>query len=218
MDIETTLQRSALNGLELTLNRLLDMDPGISSRLAALDGKLVEIHVRGLKFRLYMTISGSGIYLQPDSGRPPDTTIAGTPLGLMRGGLGDQSRMSLFAGDMEISGDAETGRALKSILDDLDIDWEEQLSHLVGDVASHQIGNLVRGLRARSSEAAEALRRNLGDYLHEETRLLPNRYEVERFLRSVDVLRADTDRLEQRLKRLEEAARPADAAQPKNQN
>ena len=43
---------------------------------------------------------------------------------------------------------------------------------------------------------------DLREYLQEESRLLAPRPQVEGFLRAVDGLRADTDRLEKRLERL----------------
>jgi len=44
--------------------------------------------------------------------------------------------------------------------------------------------------------------RNVSEYLQEESRDVPSRYEVERFTRRVNALRDDTDRLEARIRRL----------------
>ena len=43
---------------------------------------------------------------------------------------------------------------------------------------------------------------NIREYLQEESRDLPSRYEMDRFADEVDVLRDDVDRLAARLKRL----------------
>ncbi len=202
MSIDKTLKQSALGGLERTVNHVLRMDPDADRRLAPLAGKLIELHVRGLDLRFYLAPGVDGIRLLTATTRAPDTTISGTPLGLLRNSLSRDPRKEMFAGVAEISGDTETGRLLKALLDGLDIDWEEQFSHLVGDVAAHQAGNVARGLGRWSSENLDSLERNLGDWLHEESRLLPPRPEVEQFLASVDTLRADTDRLEQRVVRI----------------
>lgn len=202
MSIGNTLEQSLLAGLERTLNQVLRMDPDSDRRLAPLAGKLIEMHVRGLELRFIMAPGPTGLHLQADSDRLPDTTISGTPLGLARNWLSKDARQELFEGDVEISGDTETGRQLKQLLDELDIDWEEQFSRLVGDVLAHQAGNFVRGFNRWSSESADSLNRDVSEWLHEESRLLPARPEVEQFLASVDILRADTDRLEQRISRL----------------
>ena len=80
-------------------------------------------------------------------------------------------------------------------------DWEEELSRHVGDVAAHQLGNLVRGGLAWMQQAADTLTRDAGEYLKEESRDLPTRYEVDRFLDDVDRLAADLGRAEARVAR-----------------
>ena len=211
MSIDKTLKQSALGGLERTLNRVLRMDPDAGRRLAPLAGKLIELHVRGLEVRFYLEPGVDKIRLLAASARAPDTAISGTPLGLLRNSLSRDPRKEMFAGDTEISGDLETGKSLKALLDGLDVDWEEQFSHLVGDVVAHQTGNVARGLGRWSSESLDSLERNLGDWLHEESRLLPPRPEVEQFLASVDTLRADADRLEQRVVRIMQVLRRGEA-------
>jgi ubiquinone biosynthesis accessory factor UbiJ len=202
VSIDKSLKESALGGLERTLNHVLHMDTEVNRLLAPLAGKLIELHVRGAGIRFWLEPGTDRIRLLAEAARAPDTVISGTPLGLLRNSLSSDPRKEMFAGDAEISGDAETGRLLKALLDGLDIDWEEQFSHLVGDVAAHQVGNVARDLRSWSSESLDSMERNLGDWLHEESRLLPTRPEVELFLASVDVLRADADRLEQRVSRI----------------
>ena len=44
---------------------------------------------------------------------------------------------------------------------------------------------------------------NIREYLQEESRDVPSRYEVEQFTGKLDALRDDVDRFEARLKRLE---------------
>lgn len=216
MSIENTLKQSALDGLERTLNHVLRMDPDYRRRLAPLAGKLIGLHVRGIELRFWLAPETDRIRLLTEAERVPDTTISGTPLGLLRNAISRDPRKEMFAGDAEISGDAETGSRVKALLDELDIDWEEQLSRLVGDVAAHQAGNAARDLRRWSGESLDSLEHNVEAWLHEESRLLPARAEVERFLAAVDVLRADGDRLEQRVRRLEQAIAARKAGGPTN--
>ena len=103
---------------------------------------------------------------------------------------------------MEISGDVELGQRFKRILDGMEIDWEEHLSTLVGDVLAHQMGNLARTAAGWLKESAATLGADAAEYLQEETRLLPQDFEVDEFLAGVDTLVGDADRLEQRILRL----------------
>lgn len=208
MSIATTVKATALGGLEAALNRCLRLDPATLERLAALSGKAIEIHLRAPDLRFYLLSGPTGIRLAPQLDRAPDTTLSGTPLGLLRGALArGGGRRELFSDDLRIDGDTETGKRFKAILDAIDIDWEEQLSRLVGDVAAHHLGNLARGFKHWSQEAGQTLTDDLGDYLREESRLVPQRAEVDRFLTAVDILRTDIDRLEQRITRLQQHLR-----------
>ena len=191
-----------LAGLEITLNRYLSLDPETLSRLAGMTGKLIAVELRGVGITLYMAPHSGGIQLLREYDGSADAVISGTPLALARVGLGEE-RGLLFAGEVEIRGDVTLGQRFESVLRELDIDWEEQLSHLVGDVAAHQVGNLVRDALQWGAKSVDTLGRDLTEYLQEESRQLPQQDEVNKFLAAVDMLRNDVERLDARVKRLQ---------------
>jgi ubiquinone biosynthesis protein UbiJ len=129
--------------------------------------------------------------------------LRGTPLGLAQLGLGSESGKTLFSGSVTIEGDVETGQAFKAILDEMDIDWEEQLSRLTGDAIAHQLGNTARQAAGVLRQGRHTLERNIGEYLQEELRVLPTRIETENFTAAVSRLSIDTDRLAARIRRLQ---------------
>ena len=191
-----------LAGLEITLNRYLSLDPETLSRLAGMTGKLIAVELRGVGITLYMAPHSGGIQLLREYDGSADAVISGTPLALARVGLGEE-RGLLFAGEVEIRGDVTLGQRFESVLRELDIDWEEQLSHLVGDAAAHQVGNLVRDALQWGAKSVDTLGRDLTEYLQEESRQLPQQDEVNKFLAAVDMLRNDVERLDARVKRLQ---------------
>jgi len=200
------LPPAALSGLEFTLNQYLRLDPDTLGRLAPLAGKVIAIEITGLDAVLHLLPGGDGIQVRGDYPEPPHTTLRGTPLGLFRLGIAADSSDALFQHDVEISGDAGLGQEFKAILERIDIDWEEELSHLVGDVAAHQAGRLARDVGAWGKRSVRTLELDIGEYLHEEARLLPQRDEIETFAAKVDELRSDVDRAEQRVQRLQRKA------------
>jgi ubiquinone biosynthesis protein UbiJ len=195
-----------LAGLEAALNRFLGLDPRSASRLSALQGRLIGLEILGLDITLYLAPGPAGIQVLGRSERPPDCMIAGSPLALARLGAARDRAGELFTGGVRVSGDAELGQAFGEILADLDIDWEEQLSRLTGDVIAHQLGRGLRELIGWTARTRNTLGQDLQEYLQEELRLLPARGEVERFQDAVDELRDDMERLEARLVRLEAGA------------
>jgi len=197
------LPAGLLTGLEAALNRYLHLDPEATARMAALQPRSIAIELTPLQLTLYVVPAENGVQLRSQLATAPDTVLRGTPLGLAQLGLGSQGGKALFSGSVAIEGDVETGQAFKAILDEMDIDWEEQLSRLTGDVIAHQLGNTARRAAGVLGQARRTLERDIGEYLQEELRVLPTRIEAENFSADVSRLGMDTDRLAARIRRLQ---------------
>jgi ubiquinone biosynthesis protein UbiJ len=85
-------------------------------------------------------------------------------------------------------------------------DIEEELSSVIGDAAAHKLGNLARGVSDWGRTARSTMGANIREYLQEEGRDAPSRYEFDRFAANVNTLRDDVDRLEARINRLQGAS------------
>ena len=197
------LPASTITGLEALINRYLRLDPAIGSRMATLSGRCIGIALSGLDLTLFVFPDEHGIQLRDHAEVEPDTVLHGTPLGMVRLGIGGNTEKTLFSGDVVIEGDVETGQAFKAILDEMDIDWEEQLSKLTGDVVAHQLGNVARRGRRAFRLGIGTLEQDIGEYLQEELRVLPTRIETENFSSDVTRISMDAERLGARLKRLQ---------------
>jgi ubiquinone biosynthesis protein UbiJ len=189
--------------LEAAVNRYLRLDPAAVERLAGLDGRVIALEFRGLDLTLVFRVQGQDIAIIDEAGLKPDTVLRGTPLGIARLGLGrGNATGTLFSGDVEISGDVETGQAFKAVLDAIDIDWEEQLARFTGDLLAHRLGNAARQAGRWVGHARLTLEQDLSEYLQEELRVVPTRIEIENLIEDIGRLGMDTDRLEARLRRL----------------
>jgi ubiquinone biosynthesis protein UbiJ len=193
---------AALAGLEQALNAALALDPKTGERLARMQGRLIAVELRGTGITLTLQPTEEGkLRLMGDYDGEVDTTLRGAPFALLRMGSG-RTGEGLFKGGVEIDGDVELGTQLQRAFERLDIDWEEHLSRLTGDIVAHQLGNTVRGLFAWGQRAADHLGNDVADYLQEENDTLPVAWEVGEFIQGVDTLRSDVDRIEARVKRL----------------
>ena len=197
------LPAGVISGLESAINRYLLLDPDTGARMATLAGHCIGIDLRGLDLQLFVYPVAQGVRLQHHCDGEADTVLHGTPLGLARLGLGQGTEKTLFSGAVSITGDVEAGQAFKAVLNDMDIDWEEQLSALTGDVIAHQLGNTARRAARALRHGRHALENDIGEYLQEELRVLPSRIETENFSAAVTRLGIDTDRLAARIKRLQ---------------
>lgn len=196
------LPATLANNLESVFNRYLALDPDAGTRLQPLDGRTIALELRGFDLVVCLRIADGHVSVVPEPDTEADTTLRGTPLGFARLGLGGDSTDTLFSGEVSISGDVEAGQAFKAVLDELDIDWEEQLAGLTGDMVAHQLGNAARTAGNWLRQGGTTLEQNLGEYLQEELRVTPTRIEIENFIADVDRLRMDLERLEARIRRL----------------
>lgn len=203
-----TIRDFALESLESAINALIALDPDVTRRLARLHGKVIRIDLHGIGLQLNFVPAHDGrLQLLGSIEGEPDATLSGSPFDLLRAGDKDDGHAQLFAGRVRIDGDTAVAQRFSEALAGLDIDWEEQLSRVTGDIAAHEIGRGARAAQREGRRAASSARDNLSEYLTEEARLLPHRYEAEDFLSAVDTLRDDVERLEARIALLEKAAR-----------
>ena len=200
--------------LETAINQVLRLDPDTVEQLQRIQGKVIAVELKGVNVTLYLIPQKEGLNVFGHFEGEPDTILRGTPIALAKMGLVKNAGDVLFEGDVEISGDVELGQQFREILDGLDIDWEEHLSHITGDIVAHKVGNLARGVFDWSKHTTEILSQDAAEYLQEESRELPNRREVDNFLKNIDILRSDVDRMEMRVSRLGDLLkdRPGDGA------
>ena len=98
-----------------------------------------------------------------------------------------------------IEGDAELAQKFRELALLLRPDLEEELSLVLGDVPAHQVGRFVRATFGWTRKVADTTVHNFAEYLAHERQDLISRNEADQFLRGVDSLREDVDRLAARI-------------------
>jgi len=189
--------------LESALNRYIELDPEGRAAFGKLQGKVIAIDILGLDISLTIIPGIERIHVMSHYDGEADTRLKGAPLSLLKMSLSNRSEKQLFSGEVEITGDTETGQRFNQILQQLDIDWEEHLSHITGDVIAHQFGRGIRGLMRWGKQVEDSLLQDTAEYLEEEKQLVATAHEVEAFNHDVDVLRNDIERLQARVQRLQ---------------
>jgi ubiquinone biosynthesis accessory factor UbiJ len=185
--------------LEQLVNRGLPRSPRARTLCAQLAGRSLAVEIPGLT-RLRVTSNGVTLGIARDTA-PADATLSGGVLALW-GLAGDSPQAAAQRGAVAISGDTEVAEQFRELGRLLRPDPEEELALLVGDVAAHRLARVARIALRLPRRAARTALVNLAEYLgHERGDLVPRR-EGEQFLRGVDSLREDVDRLQARLELL----------------
>lgn len=200
------LRKLAGRALETALNHALSLDPDTQVRLATLDGRSVQLHLRGVDLALAITVEGSRLKVgpAPDSS---DLRVAATPGSLLSMLFRRHGDESMAPGKVDIAGDAELARRLEKLASGFAPDFEEAFTRTFGDVLGVPLANAVRDGLAHARDTASHLSQDGAAWLRDETRIALAPGEVETFLDEVDALRERTERLDARLARLERARR-----------
>lgn len=193
---------TSFNLLENAFNRYLALDPEAPEKLSTFEGRVICIDIRGAGKRVYLSITADRVVFLDTYDAEPDATIIGSPAALIKLGLRRDTAPLFFSGEVEIRGDTRLGRQFKSLLADMDIDWEEQLSRLLGDIAAHRISDTFDALRSWGRSAAGNFADDIGEYLQEESRDVVSEAEMEMFFQQVDELRDGAERIKARIDRL----------------
>lgn len=189
----------ALNTFENILNQYIALDPDINSKRKMLEGKSLKLIIKPIT--LIFVFEKEKITIQADSDQTPDATLEGYPLSFLKLHFADKHELfSLFKTDISMKGDVEVGQQVKQLFESIDIDWEEHLSHITGDIIAHQLAHVFKRTRAFGKHVMSSTQQNMTDYLQEECQLLPTREELCDFFDDVDDLRLRVDRLIARAK------------------
>lgn len=184
------------------LNRNIRESTPARELCGQLSGTVIAIRVRDTALAAYFVVSDDALDVVTLTDAEPDVIICGSLITLARM-AGESGEAAVRDGSLDLTGDAELANQFQQLLSFAKPDLEEELSGVVGDVAAHRLGEFARGLGRWGRDARSTMGTNIREYLQEESRDAPSRYEVERFSNNLNTLRDDVDRIEARLNRLQ---------------
>lgn len=193
------LRTLALLPIEKILNAIVARDAHIAKKIVAFDSKCIEVVSLRPDFSLSIRFEDGTIKLSAfDSqtlGIQTDATITGNAESLL-GLLTKKSyQRGLANSAIDISGDATLVQDLHVTIESLDLDWQDYLAPIFGDVLSNELGEIQSNARDWSKSAGTSMHSSVRDYLSEEARLLPSELEVDSFANRLDQLRLSIDRV-----------------------
>jgi ubiquinone biosynthesis accessory factor UbiJ len=191
--------------LDRAVARAITDSPRASELIKRLQGQRLAITVSGTPWTTIIESTGRSLKaMRPGDAAdaPADATIVGAPLSLLAL-AGSDAQAVIQRGDVQISGSAEIAQQFRELGALLKPDIEAGLARFLGGSGAHLA---MRGMRAAADwtrDAAWTSVRNLAEYLSHESRDLVSRPEAEHFLRGVDTVREQLDRIEARLQLME---------------
>lgn len=188
-----------VDSLSNALNAYLRLDSTSKERIALLDGKIFSIELLPFHFVFHLYFLGDKIEIKQDEAASSDAKIIGTPLQLASMMMAKENRNRFFAEDLIIEGNAELGQQVTDLFDEISIDYEELLSHLVGDVPAFHLHKTANSALTWLKNTGELFAQNINEYTHEEIKWFPAREALQDFFNDIDAIRMDVDRIEAKI-------------------
>ena len=181
------------------LNHVLRSAPLAKERLRKHAGRTAAFHVGPVT--LAFTVQTTGEVTAAVPGATRDLEVRMSPFLLPRLAAHEEAAFR----EIDMKGDMELAHEISYLARHLTWDVEEDLSHVVGDIAAHRIVSGARGLRDWGRDAALRTAQGAAEYWTEESPLIASRVKVEDFNRGVAELDAALTRLEERVRTLGES-------------
>lgn len=190
--------------IETLINQLVSLDKHSTQQLLDIEGKFITLEITDLEVKITFHIQTPRIHLMTEYSNQADTLIITNSKTISEMGLHQLTGKSTsLHGKLEITGDIETGQKFKSILDSLNIDWEEHLSHVTGDIIAHQLFRSLDKCKQWGKKSWEHFSQDSSAWLTDEKQLLPHQKEIERFSKQVNTVRNDVERIAARIQQYE---------------
>lgn len=199
-----------LASAEALFNRNIAASTEARSLARRLEGTSLQVEIEG-RLKVRASVFNSGLALSngadADAGSAnaatPDAVISGSAPALLQLLRGEGPATASRAG-VQIRGDAEIANLYRQLFAAGKPDFEEELSRWIGDMPARRLSEVARSVRSWARRTRRTAGENISEYLQEEGRDLISKTEHEEFLSAVDVVRESADRIDARLKALEQ--------------
>lgn len=198
--LDPTISTAALAAAEKIINAALAYDPATRIALAKLEPQLLAIVITQPPLRVYLAPRADGVHLLGQCEHSTTTELHGSLIALAS--LLKSDRVNLKDSGVHVTGNSHFLAQLQTILKNIDIDWEEILSKIVGDIAGHQGANFIRSQLQWATDRVDTIQRLGTEFLTEEINALPSRAELNFFYQQVDDIQLDVDRIDARIEQL----------------
>lgn len=208
--------------IEKTINKALQYDPASFQSLHDLNrtrlsiistSPVLNLHIEVLN--QYFHVSENQDYKNESTHNNNEqyqaVTLTGSLASLAQ--LANSDPYNLSDSGVEVSGRIHTLMAYQNFFKQLDIDWEEGLidhfqsifGHTAGITIGHQFAAFLSISINWGVNQKNNFEKYFSDYLSEELSVIPNAYEIEEYLNSVDQIRSKVDRIKARVDKLKKS-------------
>jgi len=183
-----SLDNLACGVLEKSINTLQQLDSSAQEKRKQLENTIIGVALKELNKPFYFVISMHRIDVLSQFEGQCDCFIR-VSLYAISALKNNQQLTKLIKNDkLDIEGNIEIAQQFAQLLTKMEIDWEEHLSHLVGDVIAHQFCYFASSLHKYQRKQLNHLSNHSAYLITEELKIAPSGLEVAHFCEQVDEL------------------------------
>lgn len=165
-----------------------------------LSGKIISMKIRDTDHHIDFIMTENKLQAINDSD-DHDVQITGSLL-TFASLIKNSPEEAVRDGLLNFQGDIGTGQKFQELMQYAKPDFEEELSRVFGDMAAQSIGKVNSKVSRWIKDSKNILEQNVSEYLQEEQKILPSKYEFNKFQIAVNKLRDDVDRIEIKFKKI----------------
>ena len=192
-----------IDKIKISKSILIKINSQIATRTSAkkiseqLEGKILSIHIKNTS-RFFNVIMNSNELNPHTITENYDVQISGSLISFAKL-LRNNSSDALRDGTISINGDVAVAQKFQKLFAMIKPDIEEELSHFVGDIMANNIVKVSKKTGDWIHSTKDILQENIKEYLQEEIKLMPSKYEFNVFSKEVSKIRDDIERLEKKI-------------------
>tara|TARA_R110001583_G_scaffold9945_5_gene46341 strand:+ start:19849 stop:20445 length:597 start_codon:yes stop_codon:yes gene_type:complete len=185
--------------LETGVNKLHQLDSSAKQKRKILDGTIITVVFKEIKTPFYFVISHQQVDILSHFEGQADCAIRLSLITLLE--LQDSHQLTglIKSGQLEVDGDIKIVQKFALLLTEMDIDWEEHLSHKVGDLLAHKLVYHAKQCKKQLCKQSVIATRQIAEIITEELKLAPGPLEVAYFCDQVNDIEEQAVALEKRL-------------------
>lgn len=200
--MDKTLQQAITASVEQIVNKALTYDPATRHNISAISDVLAIDITAPVACTIYFCGQHEGLAALSYYEQTPTTTLTGSASAFIRL---LQHPQAFAASGVSMVGSPQLLQQWQAIIEALDIDWEDAISEVLGDIAGPAVTQTLSQSAQWLHQQASEQERLIKEYLPEELQLVPSKAEVEQFYDTVATLRLQMDRISARTERLSQA-------------
>ncbi len=185
------LLETLLNLGQNALNTALSRDAHTQHALNELQDCCIAMHILSLDKTIYLHIDMQKIFLSLRAPKSIDVSIRASAKNLWQMSNATPTPQQ----HVEIHGNIHVAQKLSQIFSGFQPDWEEALTHTLGDLVGHALAEVISHAHQYAKQMAQDILRQSRDYLVDEMPVVAAKPSIDAFITEVNQLRTQSDRI-----------------------